>query len=164
MIENKTHDVAQLEKELVITRVFDAPRELVYRAWTDPRMMAQWWGPHHFTAPVCELDVRPGGAIRIHMQGPDGTIYPMTGTFQEVDAPSRLIFVSAANDNDGQPLFEILNTITLDEQEGKTTLTLRAKPFNLTAAAALPLSGMEEGWNQTLDKLAAFVTEGVGSQ
>jgi len=70
------------EQELVLTRVFDAPRELVFKAWTDPKHVAQWWGPHGFTNPVCELDLRPGGAILIHMRGPDGVVYPMTGTYQ----------------------------------------------------------------------------------
>jgi uncharacterized protein YndB with AHSA1/START domain len=62
-----------------MTRVLDAPRALVFRAWTDPALMAKWWGPSSFTNPLCELDPRPGGAIRIHMRAPDGTVYPMTG-------------------------------------------------------------------------------------
>jgi uncharacterized protein YndB with AHSA1/START domain len=67
------------DQELIITRVFDAPRKLVFKAWTDPKHVAQWWGPNGFTNPVCELDVRPGGAIRIDMHGPDGTIYREIG-------------------------------------------------------------------------------------
>jgi len=67
------------EQQLVLTRVFDAPRELVFKVWTDPKHVARWWGPHRFTNPVCELDLRPGGAILIHMRGPDGVVYPMTG-------------------------------------------------------------------------------------
>src|ERR1700722_3962453 len=72
------------ERELKITRVFDAPREVVFKAWTDPKLLAQWWGPKGFTNPVCELDARPGGAIRVHMRGPDGTVYPMGGMFHEI--------------------------------------------------------------------------------
>jgi uncharacterized protein YndB with AHSA1/START domain len=71
--------IAHEEQELVLTRVFDAPRELVFKVWTDPKHLARWWGPRGFTNPVCELDLRPGGAILIHMRGPDGTVYPMTG-------------------------------------------------------------------------------------
>src|ERR1700730_7092158 len=82
------------ERELKITRVFDAPREMVFKAWTDPKLLAQWWGPKGFTNPVCELDVRPGGAIRVHMRGPDGTVYPMTGVYQEVVEPERIVFTS----------------------------------------------------------------------
>ena len=84
------------EREVIITRVFDAPRDLVFRAWTDPRHVSQWWGPHHFTNPVCEVDPRVGGAIRIHMRAPDGTVYPMTGRFVEIDRPHRLVFTTAA--------------------------------------------------------------------
>ncbi len=73
------------EWDLVMTREFDAPRELVFKAWTDAKQTAQWWGPKGFTNPVCELDVRVGGAIRIHMRAPDGVVYPMTGVFEEID-------------------------------------------------------------------------------
>src|SRR6266576_3421118 len=69
---------------LVLTRVFDAPRELVFKAWTDTKHMAQWWGPNGFTNPVCELDARAGGAIRIDMRAPDGAVYPMKGVFEEI--------------------------------------------------------------------------------
>ncbi len=62
--------------------MFDAPRELVFKAWTDPKQVAQWWGPHGFSNPVCELGLRPGADIRIHMRGPDGTVYPMTGVYR----------------------------------------------------------------------------------
>jgi uncharacterized protein YndB with AHSA1/START domain len=86
------------QPELTMTRVFDAPRELVFRAWTDPERLKRWWGPKGFTNPVCEVDVRPGGAIRIHMRGPDGTVYPMTGAFIEIVEAERLVFTSSALD------------------------------------------------------------------
>src|ERR1700730_17678211 len=108
------------ERQLKITRVFDAPREVVFKAWTDPKQLAQWWGPHGFTNPVCELDARPGGAIRIHMRGPDGTVYPMTGVYKEIGEPERLVFTSAALDEKGNPLFEVLNTVTFAQQGGHT--------------------------------------------
>jgi uncharacterized protein YndB with AHSA1/START domain len=97
-------------REVVFTRVVDAPRRLVFEARTDPKHVAQWWSPHGFTNPVCELDVRPGGAIRIDMRGPDGIVYPMTGVYQEIVEPERLVFTSAALDDEGKPLFEVLNT------------------------------------------------------
>ena len=99
----------------------------MFKAWTDPKHVAPWWGPHGFTNPVCELDARPGGAIRIHMRGPDGTVYPMTGVYQEIVEPERLVFTSAALDKEGNPLFEVLNTVTFAEQGGKTTQTSRAR-------------------------------------
>ena len=87
---------APARREVSLTRVFDAPPQLVWMAWTDPRHMAQWWGPKGFTNPVCELDLRPGGAIRIHMQAPNGAVYPMTGSFEEIVPCERLVFRSVA--------------------------------------------------------------------
>ncbi|HEY5095243.1 MAG TPA: SRPBCC domain-containing protein [Candidatus Eremiobacteraceae bacterium] len=140
--------------DLTITRVFDAPRDLVFQAWTDPNQLAKWWGPHHFTNPVCEVDVREGGAIRIHMRGPEGTVYPMTGVFNEVVAPERLVFTSTPLDENGDPLFEILNTVVFEEQGEKTRLTLHARVLSATDQAAQYLDGMEEGWTQSLERLA----------
>ena len=133
------------DRELVFPRVLNAPRNRVFKAWTDPKHVAPWWGPHGFTNPVCELDARPGGAIRIHMRGPDGTVYPMTGVYQEIVEPERLVFTSAALDKEGNPLFEVLNTVTFAEQGGKTTQTSRARAVKTTAAAAPYLEGMEAG-------------------
>jgi uncharacterized protein YndB with AHSA1/START domain len=147
------------KREVVLTRVFDAPRSLVFKAWTDPKHVTQWWGPHGFTNPVCGLDARPGGAIRIHMRGPDGTVYPMTGVFQEIVEPERLVFTSAALDDKGHPLFEVLNTVTFAEQGGKTTLTLQARVVQATAAAAPYLAGMEAGWTQSLERFEAYVAK-----
>jgi uncharacterized protein YndB with AHSA1/START domain len=79
-----------MTRELTLTRVVDAPRDLVWAAWTEPKHMAKWWGPKHFTNPVCELDVRPGGKILIHMRAPDGATHPMPGVFSEVNKPERL--------------------------------------------------------------------------
>jgi uncharacterized protein YndB with AHSA1/START domain len=142
------------EHELVLTRVFDAPRELLFNAWTDPKLVAIWWGPHQFTNPVCELDARPGGAIRIHMRGPDGTVYPMTGVYQEVSEPERIVFTSAALDETGHPMFEVLTTVTFAEQGGKTKQILWARVIKSTAQAAPYLKGMEAGWTQSLERLA----------
>ncbi len=146
-----------VEGDLVITRVIDAPRSLVFTAWVDPKHLAQWWGPHGFTNPVCELDVRPGGAIRIHMRGPDGTVYPMTGVYQKIVEPERLVFTSAALDEESSPLFEVLNTVTFAKQGGKTTLRTRARVVKSTAGAAPYLKGMETGLTQSLERLAAFL-------
>ena len=108
--------MASKEQELVLTRVFDAPRELVFKAWTGPKQVAQWWGPHGFSNSVCELDLRPGAAIRIHKRGPDGTVYPMTGD-HEIVKHERLVFTGAALSADGSPLFEVLTTMTFAERK-----------------------------------------------
>jgi len=149
--------MANKEQELVLTRVIDAPRELVFKAWTDPKHVAQWWGPRGFSNPVCELDLRPGGAIRIHMRGPDGTVYPMTGVYQEIVEPERLVFTSAALDEKGHPMFEVLTTVTFAEQGGKTKQTMRARVIKITPQAAPYIAGMEQGWTQSLERLTAYV-------
>jgi uncharacterized protein YndB with AHSA1/START domain len=144
-------------RELVITRIFDAPRKVVFVTWTDPEQLKRWWGPKEFANPVCELDVRPGGAIRIHMRGPDGTVYPMTGVYREIVEPERLVFSSAALDDKGNALFEVLTTVTFAENGGKTKLTMRASVTKTSREAALYLQGMEQGWTQSLDRLAKQV-------
>ena len=141
-------------QELLTTRIFDAPRDLVFKAWTDPERLQRWWGPKGFTNPVCEVDVRPGGAIRIHMRAPDGIVYPMTGVFHEIMEPERLVFTSRALDSNGEPLFEVLNTVTFSEEGGKTKLTLHARVLNVKGDAAQHLAGMEQGWSMSLDRLA----------
>jgi len=149
--------MAGKEQELVLTRVLDAPRELVFKAWTDPKLLAQWWGPRGFTNPVCELDPRPGGAIRIHMRSPDGTVYPMTGVYQEIVEPELIVFTSAALDDKGNPMFEMLTTVTFAEEGGKTKQTMRTRVIKVTPQAAPYIAGMEQGWTQSLERLTAYV-------
>ncbi|HEX4784767.1 MAG TPA: SRPBCC domain-containing protein [Candidatus Sulfotelmatobacter sp.] len=155
---------ASSEWDLVMTREFDAPRELAFKAWTDARQVAQWWGPKGFANPVCELDVRVGGAIRIHMRAPNGVVYPMTGVFQEIDEPERLVFVSSALDDQGKSMFDIRNVVSFVEQHGKTVLTLQARVISATAQAPQYLQGMEMGWAQTLDRLGAYLQSTTGGR
>ena len=142
-----------------MTRVFDAPRHLVFRAWTDRSQLERWWGPKGFTNPVCEVDARPGGAIRIDMRAPDGIVYPMTGTFLEIVEPERLVFISSALDSQGEPLFEVLNTVTFADEGAKTKLTLHASVSKAKPEAARHLAGMEVGWSMSLDRLADRLAE-----
>jgi uncharacterized protein YndB with AHSA1/START domain len=146
------------EGTVVITRVFDAPRALVWQAWTDPKMMGQWFGPRGFTASVPELDVRVGGALRIVMHGPDGNDYPMKGVFTQVAPPERLVFSNIAIDNDGKHLLEGETVVTLSEQGGKTTLTVKSHMVGLVPIAPQMLAGMEAGWTQSIDKLQELVS------
>ncbi len=143
--------------ELVLTRLFDAPRDLVFQAWTDPARLALWWGPSGFTNPVCEVDVRPGGAIRIDMRGPDGTVYPMTGIYEEIVVPERLVFTAAALDTKGDPLLEVRNTVIFTERAGKTQIVVQARMIRMTAIGATYLDGQEAGWSQSLDRLAELL-------
>jgi uncharacterized protein YndB with AHSA1/START domain len=144
-------------RELTITRVIDAPREAVFDAWTDPRQMAQWWGPNGFTNPVCEMDARPGGAIRLVMRAPDGVDYPMTGTFREIAKPRRLVYAAAAEDHDGNPPLKWVSTVTFAEDGGRTRLTVEESAGAVTPVGAQMLEGMEAGLRQTLDRLEAHV-------
>jgi uncharacterized protein YndB with AHSA1/START domain len=145
-------------RELTLTRVFDAPRERVWQAWTDAKLVAQWWGPNGFTNPVCEVDARVGGAIVIHMSG-FGMLAPMTGVFQEVVKPERLVFTNNAffEVPPVTPIIEGITTVTFEDLRGKTRVTVHNGILKASAAAAQALEGMEPGWNQQLDKLVAFL-------
>ena len=155
-------------KALVLTRTFDAPRALVFKAWTDRDQLARWWGPRGFTNPVCEADARPGGAVRIDMTGPDGTVYPMTGVFHEVEEPERVSFSCHAHAEAGgetPPTFEVLGTPpTFAESDGKTTLSLRAVVTKAGPGTEFALSGMEQGWTESLDRLGDLVTKSTRSR
>src|SRR5215475_16096078 len=145
------------EASVTLTRVFDAPRALVWKAWTNPTMMAQWFGPRGFTNPVCELDVRAGGSLRIVMRGPDGNDYPMKGEFRVVSEPELLVFTNIAIDSEGRHLLEGETTVTFTEKGGKTTLTLETYAVGLVPIAPQMLAGMEAGWTQSIDKLQELV-------
>jgi uncharacterized protein YndB with AHSA1/START domain len=145
------------ERELTITRVFDAPRALVFEVWTDPKHLAQWWGPQGFTNPVCEFDARVGGELRIHMRGPDGSIYPMKGVIREFVPPGRLVFTTIAVDAAGNHLLEGLTTVLFNEENGKTKLTLHTAMVAVVEIAIVNLQGMEMGWTQSIDKLQAYI-------
>ena len=145
------------ERELTITRVFDAPRALVFKVWTDPKHLAQWWGPQGFTNPVCEFDARAGGELRIHMRGPVGAIYPMKGVIREFAPPERLVFTSIAIDAVGDHLLEGVTTVLFDEENGKTKLTVHAEAVAVVELAKAYLQGMEMGWTQCIDKLGEVV-------
>jgi uncharacterized protein YndB with AHSA1/START domain len=145
-------------KTLVLTRLFDAPRELVFKVWTDPKHLAQWWGPKGFTTTVCESDPQRGGKIKIHMRGPDGHIYPMEGEYGDVVEPERIVLTAKAHlDENSEAPFEVRNTTELADVDGKTLLTMTAEVLWAKPEAARALAGMEQGWNESLDRLADLV-------
>jgi uncharacterized protein YndB with AHSA1/START domain len=145
------------EREITITRVFNAPCAMVFKAWTDPKQIAQWWGPKGFTNPVCEFDARVGGAIRVHMRAPDGNVYPMGGEVREIVPPERLVFTNNALDADGNPIIHGFTTVTFAEEGGKTKMTLHTRGTAMTDVAAGYLKGMEAGWTMSIDKLQALL-------
>ena len=143
--------------EFLMTRTFDAPCDLVFKSWTERERLMHWWGPKGFTNPVCEVDLKPGGALRIVMRAPDGAEYPMKGIFREIVPPSRLVFTNIAVDKDGNHIIEGLTTLTFAEEGGKTKLTLQTRGVAVVDYAAAYLNGMEAGWTQSLEKLEALV-------
>ncbi|HSP33094.1 MAG TPA: SRPBCC domain-containing protein, partial [Thermoanaerobaculia bacterium] len=145
--------------DLVIDRVFDAPRDLVFKAWTDPKQLAKWWGPAGFTNPVCEADARPGGSLRIDMRDPFGTVFPMKGTFHEVVAPERLSFTAiGAEDPAGNVLLQTHNGVTFTDEKGKTRMRLEVRVIVAAPMMAGAVAGMSAGWSGSIDKLDALLT------
>ena len=133
----------------------------MFKAWTDAKMLAQWWGPKGFTNPVCEIDARVGGALRIHMRAPDGGIYPMKGEIREIVPPERLAFTNIAVDETGNHIIEGFTTVTFADEDGKTRLTLHTRGSAVVEKAIAYLQGMEMGWTMSIDKLQALLARSV---
>jgi uncharacterized protein YndB with AHSA1/START domain len=143
------------ERELVITRVFDAPRDLVFKAWTEPEHLGHWLGPQGFTSTVLAIDVRPGGAYRFHLRGPEGDDHWLQGVYREVVEPERIVMVGAWADANGRPTSPVtVLTVTFGEHEGKTKLTLHQAVFESVTAR----DAHRNGWTSSLDRLAAYLT------
>jgi uncharacterized protein YndB with AHSA1/START domain len=142
---------------LHITRTFSAPRMRVWDAWTKPELLSKWYAPAPFTIPVCELDVREGGVLRIEMRAPDGTTFPSSGVFKEVIAPERLVFTNSPLAADGTTLFEIMHTMRLTEEDSATTLDLTSSVVFAGPDAKPYLSGMEAGLAIAIEQLHTVV-------
>jgi len=142
---------------LIITRIFDAPRDLVFKVWTEPDHLVKWWGPHGFSAHGAESDLQPGGKFKICMVG-HGMEFWVDGIYRDVDVPNGFSVESSAIGPDGNPLFTVLQTITFAEVGNKTELTLRAEAIALFDPMAVQaLAGMEQGWNESLDKFGDYL-------
>lgn len=152
-------------RELVMTRVMDAPREAVFRAWTDEKLLARWWGPKGFTTPYCRIDPRPGGVFHYCMRSPDGNDYWGRGVYKELVEPERIAFIDSFSDESGNIVepsvygmgadwpSETLLTVTFDDLDGRTGLTLRSGvPEELAES-----SGARQGWEEMLDRLAEYL-------
>lgn len=156
---------------LVLTRIFDAPRELVFKVWIDPKHFGNWWGPKGFSLDVVKMDVRPGGMFLGCQKSPDGN-QKMWGkfTYQEVNPPEKLVFVQSFSDQEGNTIrapfdpnwpLEIINILTLKENDGKTTLTLEGGPINATESEQAAFEGMapmvKQGFDGTFEQLADYL-------
>jgi len=160
----RTHSA---QRELVIERIFDAPRELVWKAWTDPEHVMRWWGPKGFTSPACEIDMRVGGKYLWAMRSPEGQDLWSTGVYREIVPFDRLVCTNSFADENGNAVpashygitadlpLEMVATVTFEEVDGKTKLTLRHEGF--------PPGEMSEmaqaGWKESFDKLADYLVK-----
>ena len=143
------------ERELLITRVFDAPRGLVFKAWTEPERLARWSGPRGFTLVSCTMDLRPGGAYRTCIRSPEGTDHCTRGVYREIVEPERLVFTFAWEEADGTPGREMLVTVTFAEHGGKTTMTFHQARFESVADR----DGHQDGWSSSFDVLAEYLAD-----
>ncbi len=141
------------ERELVIERIFNAPRHLVFKAWTEPEHMVQWFGPRGFKSTVLKNELRPGGAYRIHMLGPDGDHWTQ-GVYREIVPPERLVMAGSWADAQGNPTRpETVLTLTFAEHDGKTKLKLHQVGFESVTAR----DAHQGGWNSSFDCLAEYL-------
>lgn len=175
MTENNTTNNFTMNvdaNELVITRIFNAPRELVFKVWTEAEHLQHWWGPKGFTFGVVKLDLRPGGIFHYSMRSPDG--HEMWGKFfyREINAPEKLVFINSFSDEEGNTVrapfsptwpMEILNTLTFTEHEGKTMLTMRGGPINATEEERktyeAAFESMKQGFTGTFSQLDDYLAK-----
>src|SRR5262245_31546618 len=171
MAEKKNRARTEPEKrQFVISRVFDAPRELVFKAQAESECLEQWWGAKGFMTRVIKLDFRPGGVFHYSMRTPDGNQMWGKIVYREIVAPERIVFINSFADEEGNTIrapfsptwpLEVLNTSTFSEHAGKTTLTIRSAPLN-TANEDRDIfeSGLDsprQGFNGSMDRLADYL-------
>lgn len=153
-------------REITLTRLLFAPRELVFRAWTDPKHLARWFGPAGFTVPECRVDARVGGRWALTMRANDelaatvGRDCPASGEYLEIEKPSRLVFTNNALDAAGNVILEGLTTVTFEDLGGRTRMTLRTRAWGTGEHVPFMLGGMEQGWSESLSKLGRTLTNG----
>jgi len=139
-----------------MTRTFDAPRERVFRAWTEPEQLAKWWGPKGFTVPDHTIDVRPGGAWRTTMRSPEGNDHVVAGVYREITPPERLVFTWGW-ETEGPRGHETVVTIELHERDGGTELQLTQELFENETSRDMH----HQGWSGCMDSLDDALREGV---
>lgn len=155
MPERNSDTLTASDRDLIIRRTFDAPRELVWKSWTEPERIKRWLAPKDFTIPVAEGDLRPGGAWREIMRKPDGTELSLGGVYREIVEPQRLVFTHAWLDNDGKPEPETLVTITFADRGSKTEMKFRQSGFDSVESR----EGHEGGWKECFDKLEKLLSQ-----
>jgi uncharacterized protein YndB with AHSA1/START domain len=153
--------------DLAVTRVFDAPRELVFKAWTEPERLKRWWGPKGFTTPFCAVDLREGGVFLYCMRSPEGRDFWGRGVFREIVVPERIVFAMSFADAGGNVVpathygmspewpLETLLTVAFEEEAGKTRVTLRYKGVPPGADR----DGTRQGWSESLERLGEYLAK-----
>ena len=145
---------------LELSRSISAPLVNVYKAWTDPKKLAKWWGAKGYTNPVCEVNAKPEGSMTIEMEGPDGIAYPMRGIFHEVVKNEKLVFSIYSHDDDRKRAGLVTHiTVTLSEQDEVTTITLALRVVRAAPEVAQAVAGISHGWGESLDRLTILITK-----
>lgn len=160
------------DNELVITRVVDAPRDLVFKMWSEVEHLKNWWGPTGFKIEVAEMNFRPGGVFHYKMQSPDGDEMWGKFVYHEIESPEKIVFVNSFSDSEGNTVrasfsatfpLEVYNHLTLTETEGKTTITLRGGPINVSDEELNFFKGMfdsmKQGFGATFDQLDEYLAK-----
>lgn len=164
--------------EFLISRVFNASSSTLFDLWTQPGHLARWWGPKGFTNPVCEVDARPGGMYRLTTRSPKGDEFPLKGSFLEVSRPLRLVMtmdcsghpaewhdaVHPGRDRGRPPAMVMHQTVTFEESDGRTRMTIRTKFDSAAIRDAVVRNGMDDGWSQSLDRLEQSASEAAAHQ
>lgn len=164
MVNQNATTETQSNREIVITRIFNAPREVVFKVWTEPKHIEQWWGPQGFTTRVTEMDLRPGGQWRYVMIGPDGTEYPAKGVFREI-VPSERIVTSDEFDEGIEKVLDtdlpqgMIATVMFEDLEGKTRLTIQIVHASADDRRKHEEMGVVAGWNSSLDCLEEHLAQ-----
>jgi uncharacterized protein YndB with AHSA1/START domain len=148
------------DRDLVLTRIIDAPREKLFRAWTDPELLKQWFAPLPFTTPVAEVDLRPGGTNLIVMRSPDGQDMPNSGVYLEVVENERLVFTNAytkAWEPADHPFMTVI--LTFEDLGGKTKYTALVRHWTVADCETHEKMGFHKGWGQCADQLTELVVK-----
>jgi uncharacterized protein YndB with AHSA1/START domain len=150
------------QREFVMDRLFDAPRELVFQVWSDPKHLAHWWGPKGWSLPVCTMDFRPGGAWHYCMRGPGGEESWGKATYQEITPPERIVYIDAFADADGNVVADapqMVVTVTFSDEQGKTRLTNHIQFASAKELQEILAMGMNEGMIETWDRLEQYLNQ-----
>ena len=141
------------DRELWLERVFEAPRALVFQAWTDPTRATHWWGPQGYTTLLCEVDARVGGAFRVRLRSPKGSVHTKRGVYREVLAPERLVFTYAWDDAEGRPGPQTIVTVRFAAEGARTRLTLHQALFETVTSC----DQHRGGWTSCLDRFEGWL-------